>query len=91
MAYTVYVLKSRRSGRFYIGSSADVARRVAAHNAGRNRSTRGRGRWDAVYTESFETKEEAQRRERDLKRMKSHVFLEMLIERKKVSGSEDHG
>jgi putative endonuclease len=76
---TVYVLQSESTGRFYIGVTADVDRRVAEHNARQNPSTRGRGPWRLVYTEQYPTRCEALHRERQLKSWRSHTALAELI------------
>jgi putative endonuclease len=47
-AYRVYVLQSV-AGRFYIGVAADVAKRLAQHNAGSSRWTKGKGPWRLVW------------------------------------------
>jgi predicted GIY-YIG superfamily endonuclease len=46
--YRVYVLQNFAE-RFYIGVTEDVARRLAQHNAGDSRWTRGKGRWRLVW------------------------------------------
>jgi predicted GIY-YIG superfamily endonuclease len=48
VAYRVYV-RQNRAGRFYIGLSADVANRLAEHNAVRSRWARGKGPWQFVW------------------------------------------
>jgi putative endonuclease len=66
----VYVLGCRTSGRVltYVGWTTDVARRLAAHNAGTGaRSTRGRA-WVLLHTETFRTRRQAMSREWYLKR-----------------------
>ncbi len=66
----VYVLGSRGRGgpRTYVGWTTDLARRLAAHNAGTGaRSTRGR-RWILLYAERHATRQEAMSREWRLKR-----------------------
>jgi putative endonuclease len=79
MVWYVYVLRSRRTGRFYLGSSKDPTRRLAQHNRGKTVSTRGRGPWDMVYCEEYSTRAQASGRERRLKQMKSNRRLEELI------------
>ena len=63
--FYVYVLRSVR-GEHYIGYSADLKARVAAHNRSQNRSTRGRGR-SLIYYEAYATETAARHRERILK------------------------
>ena len=65
--FTFYVLRSLRNGWLYIGMSSDPARRLREHNRGYNRSTKGKGPFRMVHTEHFATRQEARRREKQLK------------------------
>jgi len=71
----VYVLESRRTGRYYIGSTHDVEKRLAQHNAGRTKSTRNLRPWNILHVEIFTTKPEAARRERLIKSWKSRKHM----------------
>ncbi len=73
--YFVYVLQSERNGRYYIGSSEDVARRLLEHNAGMTQATRFLRPWRVIYTEPAETLAEARRREAQIKRWKSRKYM----------------
>ena len=75
----MYILQSESSGRFYIGCAEDPATRLAEHNRGQTKSTRGRGPWLLVYQERFATASEALARERQLKKWKSHRSIQELI------------
>jgi putative endonuclease len=76
----VYVLRSRSSGRFYIGSTTDLQRRLAEHARGHSPSTRDRGPWELVYQEEYAELAQARRRERQMKSWKSHRLIQQLIE-----------
>ncbi|MBN8707265.1 MAG: GIY-YIG nuclease family protein [Bacteroidetes bacterium] len=78
MFYT-YVLKSVKTGKFYIGYSSDIAKRIEKHNNGKSRSTKSGIPWSLYYFESYETKTEAIRRELEMKSWKSHKKLEQLL------------
>ncbi|MEI8143801.1 MAG: GIY-YIG nuclease family protein [Candidatus Berkelbacteria bacterium] len=67
MKHYVYMLKSLRSKRFYIGYTIDLERREAEHNAGNTKSTKPFGPWKMIYSEEFASKSEAYRREWHLK------------------------
>ena len=68
MTYT-YILKCR-DGSLYTGWTTDLDRRVKAHNEGTGaRYTKSRRPVELVYHETFETKEEAMRREYAIKRL----------------------
>ena len=47
-AYRVYVLQNL-AGRFYVGVTEDVAQRLAQHNTGGSRWTKGKGPWRLVW------------------------------------------
>ena len=66
--YFVYVLKSLAVDRLYVGSSSDPKRRLTEHNAGTTISTKPYLPYVIIYTEAFETKTEALRREKQIKR-----------------------
>ena len=66
----VYVLGSNSKGGFrtYVGWTTDLDRRLGEHNAGTGaRSTRGR-KWEILYAERHDSREQAMSREWYLKR-----------------------
>jgi putative endonuclease len=68
--FYVYVIKSRE-GRTYIGSTENVEKRLKQHNAKSNRGWTNRfHEWQEVYREEYETRLDARRRERELKKMR---------------------
>jgi putative endonuclease len=75
----LYILQSERTGRFYIGSTENLARRLEEHRRGQTASTRGCGPWKLVYQEEFESLLAAHRRELEIKRWKSSKMIEALI------------
>ncbi|MCP1102370.1 putative endonuclease [Aequitasia blattaphilus] len=65
----IYVLECK-DGSYYTGWTTDVQKRLKAHQEGSGaKYTRGRGPLKLVYQESFETKEEAMKREYEIKQM----------------------
>lgn len=55
---------------YYTGWTNDLKKRVEAHNLGRGaKYTKGRLNVKLVYFEKFETKEEAMKREYEIKRL----------------------
>jgi len=67
MKYFVYILRSQCSGRYYIGQSKNIEKRLERHNHGECRSTKAGKPWRLVYQEVFSTRQEAMRREKFLK------------------------
>ncbi|WP_067621400.1 GIY-YIG nuclease family protein [Alicyclobacillus acidiphilus] len=74
----VYVVECS-DGTLYTGYARDVARRIAAHNAGKGaKYTRGRTPVRLVHVETFEEKSDALRRERSLKRLSRPEKLKLV-------------
>ena len=68
MNYT-YIVKCS-DGTFYTGWTNDLTRRMEAHNQGRGaKYTKARRPVTLIYYETFETKEEALKREYAIKRL----------------------
>jgi putative endonuclease len=79
MAFSVYIIQSQSSGRFYVGSTQDVQARLARHNQGRSSYTKAQRPWHLIYTEQFESRSEALNREYEIKKRKSKSFIETLV------------
>jgi putative endonuclease len=79
MAASLYILQREPSGKFYVGSTDDLDRRLSEHARGHTPSTRGRGPWKLVHKEEFATLLEARRRELEIKRWKSSKMIQALI------------
>ena len=75
----VYILKSLRNERYYVGYTTNLSKRLDAHNAGYVRSTRPLRPWILVYQEGPQSTAAARRSERYLKSLKSRVALERLF------------
>ena len=78
MAFHVYVLRSQSTGRFYVGHTENLARRISEHNNNRTASIKNRGPWEIYYSEEYATRSKASRREREIKQMKSRPYIEVL-------------
>ena len=74
----LYILQSETTGRFYIGSTNDLNRRLLEHARNHTPSTRNRGPWKPVYQESFPSLSEARQRESEIKRWKSARMIRAL-------------
>ena len=77
MNYT-YIVRCR-DGSLYTGWTTDLDRRLAAHNQGTGaKYTKSRRPVELVYYETFETKEEAMRREYEIKQLTRPEKLRLL-------------
>ena len=64
----MYVLKSNKDNKLYIGYTSDLKKRLKEHNLGLVRSTKSRKPFTLIYYEAYQSKNEAKHREYSLKR-----------------------
>jgi len=69
--FYVYILKSKKDNKLYLGFTNDLRKRLAKHNQGLNKSTRHRAPFILVYYEAFFSEKDARSREKKLKRFKN--------------------
>jgi len=67
MFYYTYILKSKKDGNFYTGSTKDLRKRLMQHNNGLSTYTKGRGPFEVIYYEACLEEEKARSRELYLK------------------------
>lgn len=67
MKRTVYVLKSKVDGNFYVGYTSNLDERIVQHNKGLVKSTKNRRPLEIVYYEVCFNQEDATHREKYLK------------------------
>lgn len=77
--YSIYVLRSEKDDRLYVGMSSDVIRRVHEHTQGYVFSTKGYLPWKLVYEEFVGTRVEARKREKYLKSGSGKEFLKKIL------------
>jgi len=78
-----YILRGS-SGRYYIGSTTDLARRLEQHRSGHTYSTRRLGyTLELVASLEVETLEEARDLERQMKRKKNPRLALLLLEQRR--------
>jgi putative endonuclease len=82
--YCVYVIRSQSSRKTYIGHTQNLEKRLREHNDPDCHSSkftkRFSGPWVLVYSESYNTRSEAFRRERWLKTGVGRQFLRTRLE-----------
>jgi len=79
MGHYVYILRSLKDQRYYIGETSDVEARVEFHNSGRQRSTKSRIPFVKVLIEEYANREEALKREKQIKSWKGGEAFKKLI------------
>ncbi len=75
MEFFVYILKSLKDDRFYIGQTNDIASRIKRHNSGQVTATKNRRPLVIIHTEKFATRAHAMQREKYLKSLKSQKYI----------------
>jgi len=77
--YFVYVLKSKVAKKSYVGITDSLKRRLVEHNSGKNFYTKRYKPWRLIYTEKFENREQARKREKYFKSAAGRRYLKKFI------------
>lgn len=83
MSY-VYILRSLKTGRYYIGSTVDVQRRFNEHQSGKVSSTRNFLPFEMVFKQSFQSVILARKIEKKLKSFKRRDFIDRIVQEGKI-------
>ena len=75
MTFFVYILKSQKTGKFYIGQTNDINSRLNSHNKGYSKYTKPGRSWTLIHSKQLDTRAEAMKLERRLKNFKSNFKL----------------
>ena len=71
----IYVLKSKKDLKRYIGLTNNLERRLLLHNSGKVKATKNRHPFELIYFEKFEDRTRAAKREKFLKSGKGREYL----------------
>ena len=77
--FTVYIIHSAATNRYYVGYTEDLEKRLQRHNSGRNISTKDGGKWSVVHVEELPDKISAWKRERQIKKYKGGEAFKKLL------------
>jgi putative endonuclease len=83
--FYVYILKSLRDEKHYIGSTKNLEQRIKDHNRGKSPSVKSRAPFVLVYQEFYQSRIEAIRREKQIKAYKGGIAFEKLIFQRQAS------
>ena len=75
----VHILKSLKDGKFYVGCTTNVERRLAEHNKGKTPSLRNRRPLEVVYVEKYDNLKEAYDREKKIKAYRGGEAFKKLV------------
>ena len=76
--FYMYILKSLKDGKLYIGSCNDLESRLKKHNSGQVKSTKNRIPFKIVYYEAYADEGEARHREHNLK-LRARALRQLLL------------
>ena len=78
--YYCYILFSNITNKYYVGSTGDeLSERLRRHNSNHDGFTGKANDWKIVHSETFNNKQDALKREREIKNKKSRIYIERLI------------
>jgi putative endonuclease len=75
-----YILFSKKLNKYYVGACTDMDRRFYEHNIGHSKFTSLGVPWELVYKEEFTLLAEAKQRESFVKKQKSRIYIQKLID-----------
>jgi putative endonuclease len=79
MLFYVYILYSPSLDQYYVGHTENLQDRIFRHTNSGSKSTKKANDWVVRYTEEFDSRQEAMRRELEIKKKKSRKYIEWLI------------
>ena len=81
MPHYVYIIQSLKDNRYYIGETSNADERLIFHNSGKQRSTKNRIPFRSILVEEYPNREEALKREKQIKSWKGDHAFQKLIKR----------
>jgi putative endonuclease len=77
--FFVYILKSLKDNSFYIGQCDDLDKRMSKHAEGMSKYTASKRPLKLIYFEDCSTRSHAILREKEIKKAKSRIYIQKLI------------
>ncbi len=78
MPFVVYIIYSSKHDVYYKGYTENIEKRLEFHNTDKSKYTAGKGPWVLVYQEKFDSKSDALKREKQLKKQ-NRKYIDWLI------------
>ena len=82
--FYVYAIYNKERNKIYIGQTADIEKRLKRHNSELKSklssfTSKNAGDWELIYSEEVDTRENAMKREKQLKTSKGRLFIKSLL------------
>ncbi|MEA1979657.1 MAG: GIY-YIG nuclease family protein [candidate division Zixibacteria bacterium] len=74
----VYILRDQ-NGKYYIGSTTDLKRRMNQHDSGHTRTTRNMNFPKLIFSQQYQNLDSARKIERKLKKLKRKDYIDNII------------
>jgi len=78
MSAFVYILEDDK-GKFYVGSTDNLKRRLSQHETGHTQTTRNMVKPRLVFRQEYDSLEQARRVERKIKKLKRKDYITKMI------------
>jgi putative endonuclease len=78
--FFIYIIKSQKDGRLYKGLTKDILNRLREHNNGKQKSTKAYRPWELIYSESFNSRADARKREKFFKSGTGREYLKKILD-----------
>lgn len=75
----LYILKSNRSDKYYVGETSNIEKRIENHKLGKSSFGRRNKDLQLVYKREVANRGEAKKLESFLKKQKNHQFIDRFI------------
>lgn len=82
--YFIYAVYNRENNKIYIGQTSDLETRIKLHNTKtfiNSYTYRFSGFWELIYEEKVNTRQDALKREKQLKSYRGREFIKQYIPR----------
>jgi len=79
--FYVYIIKSEKTRKYYVGSTNNLNKRIEEHNTGKSKYTSKGIPWDLIYYEIYLTRTLAMKKEKEIKSRGIKRYLEDQVEK----------
>ena len=79
--FYVYIIKSEKTRKYYVGSTNNLNKRIEEHNTGKSKYTSRGIPWDLIYYEIYLTRTLAMKKEKEIKSRGIKRYLEDQVEK----------
>ncbi len=77
--YYVYILFSDKLNKYYVGYTSNIKDRLYKHNNKHHGFSNSANDWILKYSEEYQSKSDAMKREKEIKKWRSRIKIEKLI------------